>query len=575
MLVCALMLGLSAKALPVLAAADDIKPIVTVSFAGYDEFMADIDAIGKLGGNATLLKMVEGHLAIFTQGKGLDFLDKKAPWGSVITLSDAGLPTGFVFLPISDLKQAMEIAMNSPLGGVIKEDNGVYEINSPNGETLFAAQHGKIAAIVKDKADLEGIPDEPEKLLGDLPKKYLLAVRASVNNVPEALKAQGVQMMTMVSQAGMMRTEDETDEQFAARQAMTQRSIDQTTMLINETNEIVVGLNIDRQTNQVCLDFQIDAVDGSKLAAEFAELKPGKTNLAGFDLPGAAITANSVGTMTQKNADDAKEAIKSLRDMLLAEVDKQELTESQLKLAKELIDSAVEIADKNIEMKKSDAGLAVRLEPSAFTLVAGSMVADGKPIEELVKKLFDAAKEEEPAVGEMMKMNADSYKGVRFHMMTIPIPEDAQELQPLVGDNLEVVIGISDTQAFVAAGRDAAKTLKEVIDKSQAEAGKEIPPMKATLSILKLVQFAAAVAPDDEVKASAGMAAMMLAQTEGKDHLVITGEGIPNGMKIRCELEEGFLKMLGNATQTFGMPGAMPPGAVPPGAVPPAMPSTN
>ena len=91
-------------------AADDLKPVVTVSFAGYDEVLANIETIGKLGGKPDLAKGLEGMLAIITQGKGLSGLDKKAPWGMVVHLSEQGQPAGFGFLPVSDLKQLMDIA---------------------------------------------------------------------------------------------------------------------------------------------------------------------------------------------------------------------------------------------------------------------------------------------------------------------------------------------------------------------------------------------------------------------------------------------------------------------------------
>jgi hypothetical protein len=54
-------------------------------------------------------------------------------------------------------------------------------------------------------------------------------------------------------------------------------------------------------------------------------------------------------------------------------------------------DEALAIAEKNLETKTSDIGMAVCLEPSAVTLVAGAAVVDGKPIENLAKKFLDAA----------------------------------------------------------------------------------------------------------------------------------------------------------------------------------------
>jgi hypothetical protein len=178
-LMVALMLGIFGTTLPRLAA-EELKPVVTVSFAGYDEVLANIETIGKLGGNPQLAKGLEGMLNMVTQGKGLNGLDKKAPWGIIVQTDGQEKFTGFGFVPVTDLKQLMEVAKSSPAGDSIKESDGVYEVANPNsGETMYIAQRGKIAAIVKDKAELESIPADPTKLLGDLPQKYLVAVQAS------------------------------------------------------------------------------------------------------------------------------------------------------------------------------------------------------------------------------------------------------------------------------------------------------------------------------------------------------------------------------------------------------------
>ena len=51
------------------------KPVLTVAFAGYDQYHANLDALGKLGG-PNLAAMTDGMLAMVTQGKGLAGLDK-------------------------------------------------------------------------------------------------------------------------------------------------------------------------------------------------------------------------------------------------------------------------------------------------------------------------------------------------------------------------------------------------------------------------------------------------------------------------------------------------------------------
>jgi hypothetical protein len=534
------------------AAADEAKPIVAISFAGYDEVRANLAAIGKLGGKTDLAEFLEGILVQATQGKGLDCLDKKAPWGALVEMGEMGQPVFYGFVPVTDLKTMMEILKKSPLGIQYEEKDGVYEIEGPGGQLLFLSQQDKFTAVVADKGLLDQFPTDPQKYLGDMPKKYLLALTFLPKNIPE----QYLGFINMMTQMGVPpQEEDETDEQYARRQASQTRSMEKISMLVKETERIVLGANIDRETSKITFDVEIIADAGSKWAEELTKAKPGKSKFAAFDLPEAAIFGHSLNTMTDQDVSDAKEDIRVLADKALRYMEKQELTEEQMKLVKEVIDDALAVTDKNLEMKKSEMGYALCLDPSAVTLVAGGAVAEGKPVENLLKKVFDAVKEEEPDLGKGFKFNADTYKGFRLHTAVVPVTEELEQLKPFVGEELTVVVGVGEKQVFVAAGADAVEILKKAIDKSQTASEKEVLPAQMILSYVKIGKFVAGVIPDEDAKTKIEQFVQMLEQSGGKDHLIINAQAVENGLKIHLELEEGFMKVLGSLSQMLGMPG--------------------
>ena len=115
-----------------------------------------------------------------------------------------------------------------------------------------------------------------------------------------------------------------------------------------------------------------------------------------------------------------------------------------------------------------------------------------------------------------------------MHYVSMPTPDP--KLAPLVGDTLEVVVGIADDKVLVAVGRDAAKTLKKAIDQSKTAAGKEVPPLQITL----------AVTPDRQVRRRsrrrrAGQRPRRrcwpgcLEKAGDKDHVTITAQPDPAG----------------------------------------------
>ncbi len=126
--------------------------------------------------------------------------------------------------------------------------------------------------------------------------------------------------------------------------------------------------------------------------------------------------------------------------------------------------------------------MAVLLDPTAVTVVAGMSIVDGPKLEKALKQLADELEKSDPDKAKWLKLNADSHQGVRFHTLSIPMSADelAQlaPLKPFVGDTLEIVLGIADDKVMLAAGRDAAAKLKKAIDRSKATAGTEVPPLQ-------------------------------------------------------------------------------------------------
>ena len=63
--------------------AQEMKPVVVVSLAGYDELMSDVDFLGQISGIPMLnAQMAEGILQQTTQGQGLKVVSDLSSWCS-------------------------------------------------------------------------------------------------------------------------------------------------------------------------------------------------------------------------------------------------------------------------------------------------------------------------------------------------------------------------------------------------------------------------------------------------------------------------------------------------------------
>ena len=541
----------------------NLKPVVIISFSGYDELFADIGLIGKLSDNPDMAKGLEMMLKMMTQGKGLAGLATPRPGGAVGETDGEKFPIhGFV--PVTDLKQLIEVLKG--LNVEAKEAvDGVYEVDA-KARPVYVKQKGDWAFICASPEALAKMPDDPVKALGGLNEKYDLAVRASVQNVPPPIRQMITAQIQIGAAAGMEQLAGETDEQYAVRTKLAKQAIEQAIAAINDLDTVLLGFSIDNKGSKAFLDIEVTAVEGSKTAKDMAAAAAeSKTNMAGFFMPEAALTGNWAGKLSETDITQAKSTIASVRQKAIAELENQGLAEAEVDLAKQLLGDIMDVVDKTVESGKVDGAAAVLLDSDALTLLVGGHLVEGAKLEKVLKQLADLATKEDPEIAKLVKLDAEKHQGVNLHAISIPIPdetEDRDKVVKLVGENLDVVIGISETGLYLAAGRDAMAKLKGAIDKSKAEAGKEIPPMHVSLAVTPIAKFVAEFG-EDEAKPVAEMIVAALEKSAGKDHVTLTSNPIERGMKVHLELEQGILKLLGSLGQ-MAAPG-MTPGAMPPG----------
>jgi hypothetical protein len=551
-----LTLSLLLVAANVCPAQTDLKPVVTVSFAGYDKLIGDIDMVGQLSGNPDLGVGLEMMLKMMTQGKGLAGLDTKQPWAVVVMTDGQRAFTVYGFVPVTDLKQLIDIAKSLPqLDEGIKLNDDVYEIPT-SGQSIFVKQVGNWAVVTNKSDDLANAPADPLALLGDLPKRYDLAYRVSVKNAPKEYREMFLAQFNAVVEVSSPQTDDESDEEYALRMKMVRQAADKFTSLVNELDDVLLGGLIDPATKTTHLDFEMTAVPGTKLADQFAIAKSSKTGFAGLLAPGAAVTGNWTNKLADSDVAEISSGVALLRKSLVKGLQDKGLTEAQTKQATEVLNDVVDVLQKTAESKKTDIGLRVQLDSEAATLVLGVAISDGAKLEKAIKQLADAIQQEDADLAKSIKLNAETHEGVRFHGFAIPTPD--QKLAALVGDTLEVVLGIGDDRLLIAAGRDAANTLKKTLDESKNAAGKEVLPLQVAVAVTPIAKFIAQVDEDEEAVAAAGKLTEALKNAGDKDHVVLTMRSISRGFRLRLEVEEGLLKALVSMTPMPGPLGLAP-----------------
>ncbi|HVX60251.1 MAG TPA: hypothetical protein VHC19_06615 [Pirellulales bacterium] len=544
----AIVLGTSALAKAQETEAAEAKPVLVVSFGGYAELKRDLQYLGTVSGNPDMANSLEGLLSFFTQGQGLAGLDQDRPWGAAASLGDGGAaqPSTLVFLPVKDLQKLF-----SSLAALVEEPedkgDGVWAIQK-EAYTLYVKEKDGWAYVSQTAEGLDVLPKDPLKTLGGLEKAYDLALRLNIQNIPQALRDMGVDILKRQVETGLQQAADqaEDEEQFELQAQLARRQLETLSKAINELDEITLGWAIDSEGKRVVLDLNLTALEGSDTATQLASVANSTSKFAGFLLPEAMLTAHMNSVIDKSDIEQSLGMLDKLRGHVMEEIDEDEdLPDAAAKkLVKGLVGQVLDVAKATVKKGRINAGLAVVGE-GPVTIAAGGLVADGAQLEKVARKLVELAQEEE---GELeIKLDVAEQDGVKFHTVVLPLPddEDGEKAKQLFGETLLVTLGFGSDSLYVSMGDEGIEAIKAVMAQSAEDAEKELPPMEIAVALAPLLQLAS---QQEDANPSTAIMAEMLKE-EGMDHVKIRVQPIENGVQYEIEGEEGVIKLIGSAAK--------------------------
>lgn len=524
-----------------------VKPVLVVSVSSVEDTLADIVYVTKAAGQEDL-----GRTAMLSSSIYLNGVDKKKPIGMYVAPkpnSSEFVPVGFV--PVSDLKTFLK-TFEGFIGAPKDAGDGILEI-AGGGMPIYIKEKTGWAFVSNAKENLTDLPADPAALLGGLPKEYTLAVKVNVANVPADLKKVGVDAIKEGFERQLQNNpRGGADAEFIEK--MQRNQLESLVKMVDELDEITMGFAIDGPGKRTYLDVNVTAREGTSLAKQYAMLADAKSSFAGFLLPNAAATLNLTQTMLKEDVDQVVGMLKGVKATALKEIDNDpSLDDPKRAAAKEVLGSLLDAFTKTVEGGKIDGGAVLVLDAKSLDFAAGGLVANGKEIEDSFKRLIDLAKNEPdfPTV----KLNSGSHGGITFHSITAPIPESEKEAREILGDKVNIILGVGPKAVYVSFGKNAESLLKQVIDKSAQDGSKAVPPMQLNVALLPILKFAASM-DNSNNKIVAEMIKVL--EASGKDKINVLSQPIKNGNNIRIQVEEGILQVIGAAAKQAQAQGLVP-----------------
>lgn len=542
-----------------MAEAGELKTVAVVALSGYDELLADIDFLGELGGRPATADMIEGMLAFFTGGRGVEGLDKDRPLGLVLQTDGSGF-TPMACLPIPDATPLLELAENFGFEPLDLGD-GVYELELQE-QTVFFRQTGAWTFFAQAADALEQAPADPSAVLSELTDKYDLGLRIVAPNVPEMYRQIAIEQLRQGMEEGTPeQADDETDEEYQARVDLAEANVKQISDLIDGLDTIVAGWNIDAENRRTFLDAELTGLAGSDFALAMSYYEDSTTGVTAFHRPGTAFSALTVGVtppeLIEKQRAQIEATIKMFRSQAAKAVresddlpDDPEVRETLIEVADDLID----VYEAAAESGRIELGMSLDLAGEGFDAIAGAHTPEPQKVEEAFKKLAGVAPKIAAEQGwndlPPVEWNAGEHAGVTMHALTMPLPPEAGRLIEAVGESIRITMGVGQERVYVAVGPRGEEQLKAAIDGSAARVSEEVLPGEVILSIGQVLKAAEPFAEGQAAPVISMLVESLEEAPENTDRLVVTTEAIDNGVKVRYLLEEGVLKAIGQAAAT-------------------------
>lgn len=521
------------------ATADSGKPVLVVSLASLNKLMQDVNYITAAFGQPAAGGMFTMMAGGFAQG-----IDMTRPIGVVVSIVD-GAPEPIGMVPTPDAEAILErLEKQGQIGAIDRLDDGTLVI-AAGPSLVYIRQAGPWAMVARQKEILELAPANPMTLLEGIGNDYTFAARLNVQEIPaETREGLIAQIRQGFEQAMAQRGEDAKDLQAAS-----EGSIKQLEQLIRESEELMVGWNINPQERIVTIDTEFVASSGTEMAEMYSGQSVIASQFANVIDADNAMFYHAAASLSPKVIERTRESIGSARQMVKKAIDdSDDLDENQKAQIRELADALIDLTMQTVAEGRFDVGIQAVADDSQLEIAAGMFVSDGAEAAKLVKELADKLKDVPDAP--KFAFDQGTHQGVTLHSVTIDIPAEQSELREVYGEQAVIQIGTAAKAVYLALGENSQQTLKQFIDRgTKSDDPAERPLGQMQISLLPFLRFAQSIKSNDVVASMVDT----LSQNAETDYVLLESDLIEDGQTSSLEIGEGVLKSIGAAVREVQM----------------------
>lgn len=484
-------------------------PAVMLRIQSVDQILDNAEYLAALAGQEEAAKQFLGFVKALSGEKGIEGVDTKRPFVLYANVAQEVEKSQVVLMvPIADQESFVGLLKQRLSLEITDEKNGLFSTNVPNapGAVYFRFENKYLYGTFQNKDNIDPKKlAKPEDVAGKGTSVLELSVR--VDRIPEPMKQFALATVeTALAQAKQAPIPNETDKIKQVKEKAVDSLTGGIKSVLFDGKEINLKIGIDRKKDELALEFELTAKEGSDLAKDFADLKSKKSVALGSLASGKAamqfaMNLSLPASVKKVLGPAVDEAVKTGLGMAPGEI-------------QEAVEPLVKAVAPTLKAGDFDGGL-VFLGPDAknhYTAVVAGKVADGKKIEAEIKELVKKIPE---PVKSAFEVDADSAGDYKLHRIKVGAQLD-DNAKKIFGET-DMWFAFRDDAALVAFGPDAKSALKDALGKAPAAGS----IAKVEMSVSRLI----ALAESQDPKAAQKAAKEAFGKDPTGDTLSITVEG--------------------------------------------------
>jgi len=504
--------------------------------AGYLRESKGIDRTQPLG---MLLYPVGTIRSLGTAG-----IDHSRPFGMMVYLRREliGAPLGILYLPVKNLNETLQ-TLAYGIGSITavegrKDRHEIHFTPKIKLQTLYRKGYLFVVGPDGNETSLDWKFPDPEKLTARLTAKYDIAVSFMINSVPNALRSAFVAYFKTQSKAELQQRDDEPESAYRLRRANGEFWIELIEKIINQGNEVTLGVRVDNEQKLAYLELEIAGARDGKLAKLFQNMV-GKRTYFGNLLASPSTLTMSLSWLLE---DRQRNQFVNYFDAVLEDLSKKPDKEFPDELAK-VVDPIFKSLMTSAEVGHLDAFAQMTgNEPGEFAFVSGVKLATShdlpKQIENVLQFLKDHPRASDLAAD--LELGFDTIDALPVHRLPINPPD--QHGQRMFGEVADVYLYATSQAVWIAFGGDVAfDSLREAVEAVAKPQDPKQHRNRVPFQFVSHVKSWLSVTDTESPNTAKPNEPTAASIDSDNDALRIDLRPTDSGMRLRIEFESGFL----------------------------------